>query len=200
MSSSVPLTSIDLFSGLGGISVALHPFATPVLYCEKDHIATSVLKANMVNGTLRDARIHPDVCTLSSDPDLPQADMVIAGVPCVGFSSLGLRQGFDNSQSNLFFDMLAVCDKCGCGCIFLENVPGIMRFKNTLIDELAVKRGFVLRWMVQSASELGAVHHRKRWYALAFKPQFALDKLATMKSATTTNLSIGQTPPLLLVP
>ncbi len=176
------LTSIDLFSGLGGITLATHPFVKPLMYCEKDTIARSVLEANMEAGTLPRAPVHEDVCTLSTYEDIPtDVDMLVAGVPCVGFSSLGLREGFENSQSNLFFDMLKVADKCRCGSLFLENVPGIMNFKETLIHELVTKRGFELRWMVQSASELGAVHHRKRWYCLAYKPSFVRERLSTFQ-------------------
>lgn len=179
-SPSPPLTAIDLFSGLGGISLALHTFTRTVMYCEKDEVARSVLKSNMDAGTVDSAPIHEDVCTLSSSSDLPsKVDIVLAGVPCVGFSTLGLREGFDNSQSNLFFDMLKVVDQCECSCVFLENVPGIMSFKDTLVSEMVTKRGFKLRWMTQTASELGAPHHRKRWYCFAHKPNFEAILLQT---------------------
>lgn len=176
---TMTMTAIDLFSGLGGISHALQPFVRTIMYCEKDATARSVLVSNMEAGTIDSAPIHEDVCTLSSSPELPRVDIVLAGVPCVGFSSLGLKRGFDNSQSNLFFDMLKVVDECECGCVFLENVPGIMDFKDTLVSEMVTKRGFKMRWMIQAASELGAPHHRKRWYCFAHKPEFE-DRLLHM--------------------
>ena len=41
------MRSVDLFSGIGGLTLALAPFSRPILYCEIEAFCTSVLVARM---------------------------------------------------------------------------------------------------------------------------------------------------------
>jgi DNA-cytosine methyltransferase len=161
------LSSIDLFSGIGGLTLALHGIATPKLYCEIDDNAVAVLQANMRRGKLPRAPIHRDIRKLHS---VPRADIIVGGFPCIGFSASGLRNGFGNDQSRLFFDMLRVIDVSGASAVFLENVPGVMRIAGgEILHELSAKRGFELRWMSMSAADVGAPQIRSRWFCLGTK-------------------------------
>lgn len=81
----VPLTmikSLDLFSGVGGITHALRGLATPVTYCEKDTDCHVVLRKLMSQGKLPKAPIHPDVARLSASSLPGKVDMIVAGFPC----------------------------------------------------------------------------------------------------------------------
>ena len=169
------LKSIDLFSGIGGITAALHSFAKPVLYCEIDAAAQAVLKHAMSRRLLPRAPIHSDIQKLTAPP---RADIVVAGIPCVGWSSFGHGRGLHNDQSVLFYRVLDVIDACGATCFFFENVPRIMNDIGILERELCKKRKFVLRYTCVSASDVGAPHQRTRWYCMGYRPGSPITRMS----------------------
>lgn len=171
----VLLTSIDLFTGAGGITLALAGIARPVMYCDVDPVARRCIEFNIARKLLPRAPISDDILTLTHPP---KADIVVGGSPCIGFSSLGKRAGFGNEGSALFFSLLHVLDKSGSKAVFVENVPGITQSITQVIHELSVKRGFQLRWECVGASDVGAPHTRNRWFCLGIKKG---SKLETMR-------------------
>ena len=76
------LKSLDLFSGIGGLTHALSGLACPVSYCEKDPVAVCVLEKLMKQGKLPRAPINRDVCTLKGAPLKGKVDLIVGGVPC----------------------------------------------------------------------------------------------------------------------
>ncbi len=59
------MNGLDLFSGIGGISIALSPWVRTIAYCENDRYAQSVLLSRMQDGQLFRAPIWDDVSTLN---------------------------------------------------------------------------------------------------------------------------------------
>lgn len=188
------LKSIDLFSGVGGITLALHGIAKPVMYCDIDPVARASIDYNMKRGLLPRAKIHTDIRELTKPP---KADIVVGGSPCVGHSGMGRRAGFEEPQSALFFDMLRVLDSSGAKAIFIENVPGILLKVHAVVDELCVKRGFQLRWTIVKASDMGAPHTRARWFCLGVKTGSPLKKmtLQSLKGYTAHSWSATESAP-----
>lgn len=76
------LRSLDLFSGVGGITHALRGLATPAMYCEVDTECHVVMKKLMARGKLPRAPIHPDVTKLFPKDINGKVDMIVAGFPC----------------------------------------------------------------------------------------------------------------------
>ena len=173
-----PLPSLDLFTGVGGITLALHGIASPVAYCDVAPESIANLERNMKLGNIPRAPISTDVRQLdrrwlaaNSKGRAPKA--VVAGFPCVGFSSMGRRKGFSDQQSSLFAEVLRIVDEFRVPLVFLENVPNILNLgMQAVVRELARKRGFELRWCVLGASDVGAPHKRRRWFCLCVRPGF----------------------------
>lgn len=161
------LRTIDLFSGVGGISLGLGHVCDTVLYCEADPFCRSVLADRMKEGRLDRAPVHPDVRTLhvapSSDPQC-----LVAGFPCQDISCQGNQAGIQGARSGLFYEILRVVDECpSIGVLFLENVSNILSCGGaTVVRELA-DRGFDMQWTCLSAASIGAPHVRSRWFCLA---------------------------------
>lgn len=59
------LNGLDLFSGIGGIAVALREWARPVAYCEIDRYCQGVLLSRMSKGDIGKAPIWDNVSTLN---------------------------------------------------------------------------------------------------------------------------------------
>jgi len=138
----------------------------PVCYCDIDPAAQAVLKLHTrVTQRLPAVVVHTDVKIMP----VPTADCVVAGFPCIGFSVVGKREGFEQPQSRLFYDMLKVIDASRASTVFLENVPGVLKDSREIVRELSVKRGFELRWCVLGACHAGAPHRRLRWFCLGLR-------------------------------
>lgn len=162
------LLALDVFSGIGGFARALQGISTVKKFCDIDPAARACLQKNMNKGLLDEAEIETDVRCLKGSKDI---DMIAAGIPCLGFSPLGLRGGFEHVQTKLFYELLRVIDECDPKLIFLENVPNIiLHGMHTVVHELHENRGYDLSWVVLPAYAAGAHHTRLRWFCLARKP------------------------------
>jgi DNA (cytosine-5)-methyltransferase 1 len=162
------LNGLDLFSGIGGLTLALAPWVRPIAYCENDRYSQSVLLSRMADGRLPHAPIWDDVRSLSAYElnGLP-IEIIYGGFPCQNVSSAGAREGLEAKHSGLFFEIVRLAEEIRPAFIFLENVPGIRGYLSLVAKELA-GAGYDCRWDIVSAQEVGASHIRKRWFCLAY--------------------------------
>lgn len=161
------LNGLDLFTGIGGITIALKQWVIPVAYCESEKYAISVLLSRMQEGKLPLAPIWDDVRTLNGARFNGLVDIVYGGFPCQDISVAGTGKGLGGERSGLFYEIVRLVDEIRPKFIFLENVPAIRtRGADKVIGELARLR-YDARWITLSASEIGANHKRERWWLLA---------------------------------
>lgn len=169
------LRTLDLFSGIGGMSNALEDTCIPVAYCDISKDSQFVLKRLMEENKIPKAPICNDICELSqnwlkNNLDNQNIDLIVSGSPCIGFSPLGLRKGFDDHRSKLFNEVLRIIDITHCPLILFENVPNIIKFgMKHILYELCIKRQYEVRWCIVNAKHVGAYHSRARWFCLAIK-------------------------------
>lgn len=170
------LNGLDLFSGIGGITLALQEWVRPCVYCECDRYAQGVLLSRMADGTLPRAPIWDDVLTFQGTPFRRTVDIIYGGFPCQDISCAGTGKGLEGERSGLFFQIMRLVDEIQPPFIFLENVPVInCRGLGTVAAEIT-KRGYDCRWTLISAAEVGANHLRKRWFLLAHAPSERLER------------------------
>jgi len=161
------LNGLDLFSGIGGITLALKDWVIPVAYCENDKYAIGVLLSRMSEGKLPFAPIWDDVRTLSGAKFRGLVDILYGGFPCQDISVAGTGKGLGGERSGLFFEIVRLVSEIRPKFVFLENVPAIRnRGADRVVGELARLR-YDTRWITLSASEVGANHRRERWWLLA---------------------------------
>lgn len=162
----IMLNGLDLFSGIGGISIALGSWVRTVAYCEQDRFAQSVLLSRMSEEKLDKAPIWDDVTTLRGDM-LPSIDIIFGGFPCQDLSVAGIGKGLEGERSGLFYEIVRLTKETRAKFVFLENVPGIRtRGLSEVIREFT-EMGYDCRWTCLSASSVGAPHKRERWFLLA---------------------------------
>ena len=160
------LNGLDLFSGIGGISIALSPWVRTVAYCEIDRYCQGLLLSRMRTGDIDRAPIWNDVQTLQAG-NLGRIDIITGGFPCQDISCAGRGVGLAGERSGLFFEIVRLVGNIRPRFIFLENVPAItLRGLDRVLLELTAL-GYDCRWTTVSAAELGAPHLRERWFLLA---------------------------------
>jgi DNA (cytosine-5)-methyltransferase 1 len=160
------LNGLDLFTGIGGLTLALNEWVRPVAYCEIDRYARSVLLSRIADGKLPRAPIWDDITSLGGTM-LPDIDIIYGGFPCQDISSCGNREGLEGERSGLFFELVRLVKKINPRLVFLENVPAIRTRGLFRVIERLTSLGYDCRWTNISAQEVGAPHIRKRWFLLA---------------------------------
>lgn len=161
------LYGLDLFSGIGGLSLSISQWVKTIAYCENDRHARAVLLDRMSDGRLERAPIWDDIKSLRGT-DIPRTDIIFGGFPCQDISVAGLGKGLEGERSGLFYEVCRLVKEIQPSFIFLENVPAIRtRGLREVIRELTDLR-YDCRWTCVSASEVGAPHIRKRWFLLGY--------------------------------
>ena len=186
------LKSLDLFSGVGGITRALEGIAEPKGYCEIKPESQRVLLARMRDGGLPEAPIFDDVTKLTLANPLvahkmgTHIDLLACGWPCQDLSPMGLRKGMrKGTRSGLISEVYRLTDELKPSALLLENVPEVLNNGfDRMIDSFVRERGYEMRWVVVPASSVGAPHHRKRFFCLVMRPGWrpkfsGLDKYKT---------------------
>ena len=100
------LNGLDLFSGIGGITLALQKYVKPITYCEIDRYCQGVLISRMQDGQLPIAPTWDDVTTLRAEHIKPRPDIIYGGFPCQDISVAGTGVGLAGKRSGLFFEII----------------------------------------------------------------------------------------------
>lgn len=158
------LNGLDLFSGIGGISLALREWVRPIAYCEIDPYCQGVLLSRMADKLLAKAPIWDDIRTFQP---FSYCEIIYGGFPCQDISIAGHGKGLAGERSGLFFEIARLCREIKPRFIFLENVPAITTRGGTAVVREIAKMGYDCRWCVISAASIGAYHKRERWFFLA---------------------------------
>lgn len=166
------LNGLDLFSGIGGISLALRDWISPMAYCELDPYCQGVLLDRMAKGLMHNAPIWDDIRSLKwENCGFVPLDIIYGGFPCQDISVAGRGKGLEGSRSGLFFEIMRLAKEIKPQFIFLENVPAITSRGGLRVVREIAEMGYDCRWCVISAASIGALHRRERWFLLAHSMQ-----------------------------
>ncbi|UVS79885.1 DNA cytosine methyltransferase [Actinokineospora sp. UTMC 2448] len=151
---------IDLFAGCGGMTRGFVDAGfEPVLAVEHDRAAAATYAVNFGG-----AHVLPvDIARLAAG-DVPQADVIIGGPPCQGFSNLGSRS-VDDPRNQLWREYLRVVEHARPKVFVIENVD---RFLSA--PEFALLRahtsGYELTTGHLLAADFGVPQRRKRAFVI----------------------------------
>ncbi len=161
---------IDLFSGAGGMALGFVDVRfcggyECVLSLDSNAAAMSTHAANFVGeGVVGDIEEF-----LSSGAHVPQADIVIGGPPCQGFSLLNKTRTGDPRRA-LWEPFLEIVFRSGAVVFVMENVAELLRSPEMYqINERAEENGFQLHASVLNAADYGAPQTRKRTVTIGAK-------------------------------
>jgi DNA (cytosine-5)-methyltransferase 1 len=197
---------LDIFSGIGGLSYGLQNVlvnSEHVLYCEIDGDCQKVLVKNMDLGHLKTAPIVKDIRDLDCNPLLMNLKnvLLIAGFPCTGISTIGKKQGLEDKQSSLFYELVKVIDTVRPKFLFLENVSNILRQAQTheSVTRELTKMNYAFKEGVFSGLDVGAKHIRKRWFCLAYQDKSLIQLRKHVQQCTLKSFNWNNEPFRLIV-
>lgn len=168
------LNFIDLFSGAGGLSCGLELAGHKCLLgADYDREAINSFKANHKHAEvyLGDMKKFTTKKLRELTKNEP-IDMIVGGVPCPGFSSVG--KGNPNDPRNLLFkEFVKICKDISPSIIIIENVTGIVAKKNEPILNMIFSAfedlGYNMEARILSADEFGVPERRKRTIIMGVK-------------------------------
>ena len=153
------LKLLDLFSGIGGFSLAAESVWEDleiVGFCEIEEFAQKVLRKNFPG-----VPIYEDVRTLNSKI-INNIDLLTGGFPCQDISMAGEGIGIKGKRSGLWSEMFRIISDIRPRFVIAENVSAItFRGLDRVLSDLA-QIGYNVEWQCISAESVGAWHKRER--------------------------------------
>lgn len=160
------LTMLDLFSGIGGFSLAASWTGAieTIAFCEIEPYCQKVLRKNFPG-----IPIHPDIKQLRRE-GVGTVDIVCGGPPCQPASCAGKRRGVEDDRWLWPETIRIVQEVHPRWCVF-ENPTGIltlnggMEFEH-ILSELETE-GYEVQAIIVPAASVGAPHLRYRVWIVA---------------------------------
>lgn len=152
----------DLFCGSGGLSLGLKMTGYKLKFClDVDWNAVYTYKENNPEVSW----INKDIRKVSADEIIEvggfqkgEIDLLVAGIPCEGYSMLNRRYNPSDPRNFLFLEFMRIVKNIQPKNVLIENVSGLARrasgdFKEAIIGALK-KLGFKVTFL-----ELNSVHY-----------------------------------------
>jgi len=154
---------IDVFAGAGGMTLGFskmygHAFDS-VWANDFDDACVRTYRSNF-----GDHCVPGDIVDLLSDPmiEIPQANIVIGGPPCQGFSLLNKNREGD-PRKQLWRPFLDIVTRSGAEVFVMENVPQLLgSFEHGAILGTAEQMGFRCWSEILCAADFGVPQTRRR--------------------------------------
>lgn len=191
---------LDLFSGIGGLAIGFSKAANErgfvtdsVGAVDLDERALSVYAANLgtrhsrtasvaslidfqVRGEGSSARfLYEPEMTDAAPPDLAaNIDVILAGPPCQGHSTLNNRTRGNDPRNRLYLTVPAIAVATGARIVIIENVPGVVRSKGNVVESamtLLHDAGYAITSAKLAADRLGWPQTRQRFVLVATRKQ-----------------------------
>lgn len=153
---------ISLFSGAGGMDLGFVKAGFDIIWANdffKEAVQT--YKKN-----IGEHIVLGDITKISSD-DIPNdADVIIGGFPCQGFSVANTKRSMQDKRNFLYKEMLRVIKDKKPKFFVAENVKGLLSMENGEIIKMIVRDfedlGYKVDYKILNAAEYGVPQIRER--------------------------------------
>lgn len=163
-------TFIDLFAGIGGTRIAFERVGGKCLWsCDWDINAQNIYEANFGERPVGNIKNIPS-------EEIPNHDVLVAGFPCPSFSILGNRNGLDDDEGSLFYEIERILRDKKPFSFLLENVQGLTNIQEGDVLEFIIesldKLDYSVHWDVLNALDFGLPQKRERIVIVGFQKNY----------------------------
>ena len=149
-----------MFCGIGGFHVAAASLGLTCKFASDiDRDACTLYEKNF------GIRPFGDIAELKAD-QLPDHDLMFAGLPCQPFSIIGKRKGFADARGNLFLELARLVALKRPKAVIIENVKQFVTLdsgKPLLCVKATLEAlGYNVDWRVLNALDFGLPQKRER--------------------------------------
>ena len=174
-------TFIDLFSGIGGFKMALSNNGG---HC----LGFSEINKDAINTYCDNFQVESsyNLGDITKIKELPNHDLLTAGVPCQSWSIAGKNLGFDDDRGQLWNDTIYLLQQSQPKAFIFENVKGLVDPRNkkalSYILERIQKAGYYADYFVINSFDYGVPQNRIRIYIIGFKEEKYFQKFILPRS------------------
>lgn len=168
------ITSLELFSGAGGLALGLEKagFFNLALN-EFDKNACQTLRKNRPSWNVIEGDIHNVDFSIYKN----KIDLLSGGFPCQAFSHSGKRLGFDDTRGTLFHEFARAIKEIEPMCFLAENVKGLLSHDNGKTIEVILNvfkdlDYFVFSPVILNANDYEVAQKRERVFIFGVKKSF----------------------------
>ncbi|PSM16689.1 DNA cytosine methyltransferase [Nitratireductor sp. StC3] len=169
------LTAIDLFCGAGGLSEGFRQAGFHVLAGQDfDEQAGATFaathhEATFIGGPIQN--VTPQQLLKAAGMKRGEADVIVGGPPCQGYSVYNHQRGVDDPRAGLFREYLRIVEGIYPRWIVMENVTGITSIADGgIVREITQgmnQLGYRVEMKVLKAEEYGVPQERRRVFFIA---------------------------------
>lgn len=192
-----PFRLIDLFAGAGGLTLGFTNVRTaggesaflPVWANDFDEAATATYNANFGHHC-----IHGDIVDILENPatEIPDADVVIGGPPCQGFSLLNKNRVGD-PRKQLWRPYMEIVERSGARVFVMENVRQLLTSAELHeIREEAERQGFEVASALLCAADYGVPQERYRAFVVGVREGSPADAFPPKKTHYNERALVGR--------
>jgi DNA (cytosine-5)-methyltransferase 1 len=168
-------TFIDLFAGIGGFRMALEDNGGECVgFSEINKDAIETYCKNSDHST------KDNLGDITKIKELPQHNLLTAGVPCQSWSIAGRNLGFDDDRGQLWNDTIFLLNQSRPDAFIFENVKGLVDPRNQDALKYILGRikeaGYHANYYVLNSFDYGVPQNRIRIYIIGFKNKEFADK------------------------
>ena len=164
-------TFIDLFAGIGGFRIALDALGGRCIgFSEIDRPCIATYIDNFGDSE------KDNFGDITKIENIPQADLLVGGVPCQSWSVAGKMMGFDDPRGKLWYDVLRIVESTKPKVFIFENVKGLYDPRNRenldLILSSLEKNGYYVKFELLNSYDFGVPQIRTRIFIVGFRHEF----------------------------
>lgn len=185
-------TVIDLFCGCGGLSygfteagynvlLGIDHWKDAIVTFENSHQNAKGIVADLFTETPKD---------IVKKTGIKNADIIIGGPPCQGFSIAGKRI-IDDERNQLYKSFVSFVKHFQPKVFLMENVPNIVSMGNGVVKDSIIndfeKLGYTVVYKILLASDYGVPQNRRRAFFIGTKndKEFIFPEPTTEKHITS---------------
>ena len=184
-SSNEPITGIDLFSGIGGLSLGIEAAALdlgfdfkPIAAFENNVEAATVYGDNFGCRAFQDNiltyfnRFDATLSQFESAFQRKTVDFLLAGPPCQGHSDLNNYTRRGDARNELYYVVARAAQVFSPTHVIIENVPGARHDRSKVVQktiDALQKLHYSVSCLLLDAFDFGVAQNRRRLFIIASK-------------------------------